>query len=450
MGDGRGRVGGEPETKGGGRDAERHAGKHGGGRHEARARRRWRGGNGPGRRLRRARLERQPRLADVAQPPFRVALEAAREQRHDRYRCRGRQRRPVRCAREHGSQGVADRLAAEERAARQHLVEHAPERPDVGALVHGAAARLFGRHVRGGAEDHPVRRHRRGARDGGRVGERRRALPAGCPRGGGGIERLRQPEIQHLHGAVGPHLDVRGLEVAVDDAGVVGGFERFGDLPRDRQRLVGRHRTARDALSEILAVDELHDDRAGRRLGRTSLARLFDAVHLRDVGVIEGGERLRLSVEARQPLGVARDEWRHDLQRHVAMEPRVARAVHLSHAALADERGHFVRAETGTGRERHWGETTALYGSGVAPRPAVALVWPDGSAGHRGVAFGLEHVERACLAEDADACHLGIPGPLTRRPHNRPWRRPPRGGHLDRRAHGARNGDSARDGRIRR
>ncbi len=36
----------------------------------------------------------------------------------------------------------------------QHLVEHDAERPDVGALVDGLPARLLGRHVGRGAEDH--------------------------------------------------------------------------------------------------------------------------------------------------------------------------------------------------------------------------------------------------------------------------------------------------------
>ena len=34
----------------------------------------------------------------------------------------------------------------------------------------------------------------------------------------------------------------------MDDAGVVRGFERIGDLPRDRQRLVERKRSAGDEL----------------------------------------------------------------------------------------------------------------------------------------------------------------------------------------------------------
>ena len=48
----------------------------------------------------------------------------------------------------------------------------------------------------------------------------------------------------------------------MDDALLVRGLERVGDLPRDRQRLVHRNGTARDARGEVLALDELHDERA--------------------------------------------------------------------------------------------------------------------------------------------------------------------------------------------
>ena len=59
-----------------------------------------------------------------------------------------------------------------------------------------------------------------------------------------GSSRLRQAEVEHLHRAVVPHLDVGGLQVAVDDPLLVRGFERIGDLLRDRQRLVERHGAA--------------------------------------------------------------------------------------------------------------------------------------------------------------------------------------------------------------
>ena len=48
----------------------------------------------------------------------------------------------------------------------------------------------------------------------------------------------------------------------MNDPLLVRRFERLGDLLRDRQRLVERDRAARDPLREVLALDELHHERA--------------------------------------------------------------------------------------------------------------------------------------------------------------------------------------------
>ena len=47
----------------------------------------------------------------------------------------------------------------------------------------------------------------------------------------------------------------------MDDPLFVRGFERLGDLLRDRQRLVERDRPARDPLREIVAFDQFHHER---------------------------------------------------------------------------------------------------------------------------------------------------------------------------------------------
>ena len=63
--------------------------------------------------------------------------------------------------------------------------------------------------------------------------------------GGAGFSRpskLRQPEIQYLHDAVGRDLDVRGFEIAMDDALLMRRLQRLGDLLRDGQRFVDRNR----------------------------------------------------------------------------------------------------------------------------------------------------------------------------------------------------------------
>ena len=130
--------------------------------------------------------------------------------------------------------------------ARQHLVEHDAERPDVGARSTALPLRLLGRHVRRRAEDDAQLR-RRAARQRRRVQRRPRSTrPAGSI-------ALARPKSSTLTVPSGADLDVGGLQVAMDDALLVRGFERLGDLPRDRQRLVerrrGRARCARERSS---------------------------------------------------------------------------------------------------------------------------------------------------------------------------------------------------------
>ncbi len=79
-------------------------------------------------------------------------------------------------------------------------------------------------------------------------------------------------------------------------------------------------------------------------------AGVLEAVQMRDVGVVQRREHLRLAAEAREPFGVARDELRQDFQRDVAMEFRVAGAVDLAHAACAKRASYFVRTDSRASR----------------------------------------------------------------------------------------------------
>ena len=107
------------------------------------------------------------------------------------------------------------------------------------------------------------------------------------------------------------------------------GLERLGDLFRDRQRLVDRHRAARDRLRQILALDQFHHE--GVQAGR-----FLEPIDRRDVRMIEGSERLRLALESDQTFGVSGECVRQDLDRDLATERRVCRPVDLPHPAIAD------------------------------------------------------------------------------------------------------------------
>ena len=110
-------------------------------------------------------------------------------------------------------------------------------------------------------------------------------------------------------------LDVGRLQVAMDDLLIVRGLERVGDLPRDRQGLVerqtgGRDVRSRDQVSEGRPVDVFENQRAG----------FFEPVNRRDVRMVQRREHLRLSREARHPLGVERELRGQHLDRDIASE----------------------------------------------------------------------------------------------------------------------------------
>jgi hypothetical protein len=153
----------------------------------------------------------------------------------------------------------------------------------------------------------------------------------------GGVERrdLRDAEVDDLDEVASAvavdEEDVLGLEIAVDDALVVGRAQRLRDLRGDRQRAIGRHRRRQlDRLRQRLAVDVLHH-RVGQAVGRGAEVGDVD-----DVGVADARRRLGLLHEALDRAGVARDLALEHLHRQRPLDDQVARGEHHAHAALAD------------------------------------------------------------------------------------------------------------------
>jgi hypothetical protein len=128
----------------------------------------------------------------------------------------------------------------------------------------------------------------------------------------------------------------------MDDPLFMRGFERFGDLFRDGERLVYRDRTARDALRQIVALNELHHE-------GVNVTSLFESVNDCDVGVVQRGQGLGLTLEASEAIDIMREGCGQDFYRDVAVQFRIARAKDLPHPAFADLGGDFVNAEAGAG-----------------------------------------------------------------------------------------------------
>ena len=204
----------------------------------------------------------------------------------------------------------------ERNAAGEHVVHDAAHRVDVEAVIGGMPLGLLGRHVLGGPEDHP------------RLGQ---AGPVGVVGG----DHLRDAEVEHLD-EVGPPLalheiDVLRLHVAVDDAVLVRGAQRLGDLHQDRARpRPGDDPLRLEGAPEILAVEVLHRD------VDQPLRRLPEVGDVDHVLVADARGALRLLQEARDQIGPAGQILEQDLERDLLLDERVLREVDAAHPPLAD------------------------------------------------------------------------------------------------------------------
>ena len=306
-------------------------------------------------------LEVADRLSRIAHPPSEVPLETSTQHPPDRGRRGRRKRRQIRFMPEDPRQHVRRCLAAEQALAGEHLVEHHPERPKIGARVNRdarVARRLLRGHVGRRPQNHA---HPRGGR-----GDRGR-LPCTRIHGRGRIERLRQPEVEHLDGAVLPHNDVGRLEIPMDDARFVRRPQGDGDLPGDRQRVVERQRALCDALGEGGAFDQLEHQ-------RPDAIGLRGAVDLRDVRMVQGGKDPCLPLEARPTVRVGGERVGQHLQSYVAVERRIAGAIHFAHATGPERAGDRMDANPGADRQQH-----PILGPVSVAYPATAGSRNDGA-----------------------------------------------------------------------
>ena len=180
----------------------------------------------------------------------------------------------------------------------------------------------------------------------------------------GRVEALGDAEVGEQHPAVGGDEDVAGLDVAVDEAGVVGGVEGRRDARADVDRQLGAEPGLHvEQLAQALAVDELHDD------GLAALV-LEHVVDGDDVRVGQAGDGDGLAAEALGDDGVGGQARLEPLEGDLAVERDVGGQPHLGHPALGqpplepvaagehDRRLGARRARAGGGwggRRRHSG-----------------------------------------------------------------------------------------------
>ena len=155
------------------------------------------------------------------------------------------------------------------------------------------------------------------------------------------VHGLGQTEVQDLHLVVRRDLHVGRLQIAMDDAFFMRGFQRLGNLTRHGEGLLDRHRTTLQPVGERFPLDQLHDE-------EVTPVGLLHAMKRGDVRMIERGEHPRLAREPGDAVGVEDEILGQHLDGHAASELRVASAIDLAHAAGAERGGDFVDAQRGS------------------------------------------------------------------------------------------------------
>ncbi len=122
----------------------------------------------------------------------------------------------------------------------------------------------------------------------------------------------------------------------MNDALVVCGFERVGNLASDCERFIQWDRSGFDPVGERRSFDHLHHEVVGS-----------DVVQRTDVEMIERRGSPSLALETFVEL------LGGDLDGHVPSEPRIAGAVDLAHPTSTQEVDDFVWPKTSTARQIH-------------------------------------------------------------------------------------------------
>ena len=157
-------------------------------------------------------------------------------------------------------------------------------------------------------------------------------MPDGCDRGIEFVEPLGDAEVGQPRLPVGSDEDVRGLHIAVHDAGSVSRSQHRQHLTGQTDRLVDRERTgSREVLGQRRPVDELHDDEEVAVV-------LAGVEHGHRVPMVESGGGLTLAQEPFASGGIGRgdDTGVEEFDRHPATESLVDSGVHPSRTAGAE------------------------------------------------------------------------------------------------------------------
>ncbi len=226
----------------------------------------------------------------------------------------GRRRAVLRASAKNGA------VDCERAFAREHFVQHQPERVHVGPRRDLAPFLLFRRHVAWRS------------RDLGRV------APL--------VGEIRETKVRDAGATSSVDQDVGRLQIAMQNAAVVCRRETGAELACELERLVRwQPANAPQQRREILAVDVLHRE----EVLAADFADVVDAAHVRMGDLPREPDFL---MEARQPVGAMRDILRQELERDGLSKLQVFSSIDFAHAAAAQQSDDAVAAgQHGAGNE---------------------------------------------------------------------------------------------------
>jgi hypothetical protein len=130
------------------------------------------------------------------------------------------------------------------------------------------------------------------------------------------------------------------------DAARVCGRYAFCDLQRVRDGAARGQGSLTQTGTQRLAAQEFGDHERAASL----LAELKDR---QNVGMRELRDAQSLAFEPHDGDRIGGERFPKDLDRHIAIEPRIAGSIHLAHAAGPERADDPVLTEAGAGRQRH-------------------------------------------------------------------------------------------------
>src|SRR5262245_49316356 len=124
------------------------------------------------------------------------------------------------------------------------------------------------------------------------------------------------------------------------DSGLMRTSQPVRDLGGQREETLVRKRTLREQIAQGLSVDELHGNEGDGVLPP-------DVMDRDDIRVVESRGGASFLLEAEETFTIDREFLGQDLDRDLAGELGVARAIDLAHSSSAERRENLVDTEPG-------------------------------------------------------------------------------------------------------